>query len=852
MNKKNQIFKKYLNLIVTTTKYCHSRWSDIIEPKDMFVSLSDLFYKNEDINNFFLEFDLDLEKIIEQLNNEYDIESFDLYEIKWTNFGLSNETLEVLQNLEDIRTTELFSLNLFLELLFKVNVWKDFKDILDLEKLVDMNPKDFLDKAYNNKNLKKQFVSIFDLENSFSKEIEKTKINIKDSEDEYWDFDYEEESFEEESLEEEWGAVEKKTATESNKNKKKLAIDTFWLNLVSEAQKWNLEPVLWREKEMGEVIFTLLRKTKSNPLLIWESWVGKTAIVEWLAQKIANWDVPAKLKNKKIYNLDMWTLIAWTKFRGEFEARLKNIIQECVNPENNIILFVDETHTIVWAWNQEWWVDTANIIKPHLARWELTLIGATTFNEYKKHIEKDPALTRRFQTVKIEEPSWEDSVQLISWIKYRFENFHGVNIGKDAIEKAVNLSKRFILDKHLPDKAIDLVDEACSRKSSKSISKEKSIEIDELNKKIDKIEKKMAKAVEKQDYFTAADYKEDILNLKNEIYAIQSSDDTPEYLREVVAWEDIEKVIAEKYWISSSVLSKSEVEFLKELKNNLNKKILWQQKTVEKVVNSIIRNKFSPMNKEKPIWSFLFLGPSWVWKTYLSNLLASYYFQDEKALIKINMSEYSQDMSANQLTWASAWYVWYEEWGILTESVRKKPYSVVLFDEIEKWSSQVLNILLQILDNGYLEDNRWRKIDFKNTIIILTSNIWLEYFTKEVTKVGFDSSKETKQEDISDEKKEMIMNEVKNILPVELINRFDDIVYFNQIDKNLLREIFNKYYKEYRDLWKNKRWITPPRLNRTTVDKVIEDVYESWSWVRWIEKYLYNEFENKVIKKILW
>jgi ATP-dependent Clp protease ATP-binding subunit ClpC len=499
---------------------------------------------------------------------------------------------------------------------------------------------------------------------------------------------------------------------------------------------------------------------------------------------------------------------------------------------------------------QEGGADTANIIKPHLARWDLSLIWATTFDEYKKYIEKDPALTRRFQIVKIEEPTEKWAIKLLEWIKYRFEDFHGVNISSWAVETAVRLSKRYILDKQLPDKAIDLLDEACSRVWEKAISKNITKKIDELNKQIEDLEKKIEKSVAEQDYFSAADYKEKISNLKQDILKLQTTDDTPREKRQVITEEDIEKVIVEKYWISSSVLSKSEIEFLKDLKNKLNKEIIWQEQAVNDVVNAIIRNKLSPLEKTKPIWSFLFLWASWVGKTYLANLLAKYFFQDENALIKINMSEYSENISSSKLTWSAPGYVGYEEWWLLTEAVRKKPYSVILFDEIEKWSSSVLNILLQILDNWYLEDNKWRKIDFKNTIIILTSNLWSEYFTKQVTKIWFDLHKD-KGNWLTKEREDMILNEVKNVLPVELLNRFDKIVYFNNINVDLLKKVFQKYYKEYKQLWKKQKWISIPTINKDEMNKIVENIEKEWAWVRWVEKYIYNELENKIIEKML-
>ena len=841
MKNQNKIFYKYINLLIIVSKYTYLRtnWQEIIL-EDVFFTLLNLFNKNSKVKSFFYTQWIDVEGMINVFKKDYD--SGDLSNVWNSWFILSSDVIKVFENVDSSHDRSLLSFTLFLDLMYEHDIYTVLSNSW-FSNIMNIDLKKLLDLVYENDDLIKEFENTFSIKEVISTIENEDSKNILAADD-YSDYDYIDDDIDDKDWE------TKQVKKDVNKSKDKLVIDTFWTNLVLEAKKWNLEPVVGRENEMKQVIYTLLRKTKSNPLLIWEAWVGKTAIIEWLAQKIVSWDVPTKLKNKKIYMLDMWTLVAWTKFRGEFESRLKSIIEEAINPDNNIILFIDEIHTIVWAWNQEGGADTANIIKPHLARWELTLIGATTFDEYKKYIEKDLALTRRFQVVKIEEPTEKWAIKLLEWIKYRFEDFHGVNISSWAIETAVKLSKRYILDKQLPDKAIDLIDEACSRVGEKVISKNISKKIDEINKTIDELEKKIEKAVSEQDYFTAADYKEKISNLKQDIVKLQTTDDSPKDKRQTITEEDIENVIVEKYWISNSVLSKSELEFLKDLKNILNKEIIWQEQAVSDVVNAIIRNKLSPLEQSKPIGSFLFLWASWVWKTYLAQLLAKHFFQDDNALIKINMSEYSQDMSSNKLTWSAAWYVGYEEWWILTEAVRKKPYSVILFDEIEKWSSNVLNILLQILDQGYLEDNKWRKIDFKNTIIILTSNLWAEYFTKQVTKIWFDSNKwDTSW--LTENKKEMILQEVKNILPVELLNRFDKIVYFNNINADLLKKVFQKYYKEYKQLWKKHKWITIPSVKKEEIDSVLNKIEKEWAWVRWVEKYIYNELENKIIENLL-
>jgi len=832
MSNKKEIISKHITLLNLVSKYTNARSWEVILIIDLLICLLDIFNKNKVISDFLKLFGINPKEIINYYWSVYNFKKIKFFQTNAYSFSIDSKIIKSLDELDEIKNMDLFILNLFLDILYEQDILEELMDEF-WPVLENLEIKRMFDYAHENKLLKKEFGKILNSEYLL---LQSTQAI---SQDEYSDFDVDNE----EELEEE-------QSTETRKKNWKLVLDTFWTNLVELANQNKLEPMVGREKELNEVIYTLLRKTKSNPLLIWEAWVGKTAIIEWLAQKIADNKVPTKLKNKKIYNLDMGSLIAWTKFRGEFEARLKSIIEEAINPENNIILFIDEIHTMVWAWNQEWWADTANILKPHLARWELNVIWATTYNEYKKYIEKDPALSRRFQLIKVNEPLEKDAIKLLEWIKYRFEDFHWVNIKKEAIENAVKLSKRYILDKHLPDKAIDLIDEACSRKSSISISKEKLKKITKLENNIKNLENKIEEAVTEQDYFTAADLKEEIKKIKWEIHNLQSLSDTPKDLRENITSEDIQNVIAEKYWVSNQILNKSELDFLLSLKKILNKKVIWQEQAVEDVVNAIIRNKISPIEKTKPIGSFLFLWASWVGKTYLAQLLAEEFFQDKNALIKINMSEYNQEMSASKLTGSAPWYIGYEEGWQLTESIRKRPYSVVLFDEIEKGSSQVLNILLQILDQGYLEDNKGRKIDFKNTIIILTSNLWAEYFWKEVSQVWF-SMKKKENKIIDDEKKEIIMKEVKNLLPIELINRFDKVIFFNNIDKNLLTDIFKKYYKDYKKIWKTKKWINIPNLKKDEVENIVNNIHKEWAWVRWIEKYIYNELENKIIEKLI-
>jgi len=477
------------------------------------------------------------------------------------------------------------------------------------------------------------------------------------------------------------------------------------------------------------VIYTLLRKNKNNPLLIGEAGVGKTAIVEGLAQKINEGKVPEKLKNKRIFLLDMGTLVAGTKYRGEFESRMKSILEEAMDPTNNIIMFIDEIHTIIGAGGQEN-NDAAQMIKPLLSRGKIKLIGATTFNEYQKFIEKDAALKRRFQEITVNEPDVEMSKAILMGLKQTYEDFHGVQIAEDALESAITLSKRYMLNKYLPDKALDLIDEACAKKSTMSEKLNNDEEYKKFELKISKIEKQIEDAIEKQDYFEAAELKTQEDKAKQEMLKIRSNKNIPTHLRLAITKEDIGGVLADKVGIPTNIVNESEIEKLNRLDADLKKKILGQNEAVESIVKTLTRSRISVMHKAKPIGSFLFLGPSGVGKTYLAKLIAKDYFGDETAMIRIDMSEFMEKYSVSKLIGSPAGYVGYDEGGNLTEAVRRKPYCVLLLDEIEKAAPDVLNILLQILDEGQLKDAKGRLIDFKNTIIIMTSNIGSEEFSK--------------------------------------------------------------------------------------------------------------------------
>lgn len=635
-------------------------------------------------------------------------------------------------------------------------------------------------------------------------------------------------------------------------DEKKLTIEYFSTDLTKEAKWWFLDPVIGREKEVNQLIYTLLRKTKNNPLLIWEAWVWKTAIVEWFSQRIINWEVPDKLKNKRVYMLDMWSLLAGTKYRGEFEARLKSILDEASDRTNNIILFIDELHTIIWAWNAEWSADAANMLKPLLSRWKIQMIWATTYDEYQKHIEKDPALKRRFQEIKVDEPNRESAIEIMMWLKQKFEDFHGVNITQESIITCIDLSNRYILNKQLPDKAIDLLDEACARSSTITEKLNNNENYIKQKKSLEDIQTKLEKAITDQDYFKAAEYKDQEDTLKKQMNSMRDQNILPKHLRPIVDINEITNVIADKLWVPANQINKSEIEKLKNLDQDLKSEILWQDEWVDNIVKAIKRTRLSMVKRNKPIASFLFLWPSGVWKTFIGKLLAQKYYWDEKSLVKVDMSEYTEKYSMSKLIWSAPWYVGYEEWWLLTEAIRRKPYSIVLFDEIEKASPDVLNILLQIMDEWQLKDSKWRLVDFKNTIIILTSNIWSQEFAKKISKIWFDTVDEKSQEQENFEKvKERVLEELKNYLSPEFINRFDNIVVFKPLSKEILARIFKIKLNEYLSYWKWKEGIKLPEFTMKKIDWIIEKIYKPEFWARPIERYIQDEIEPELIEQLL-
>ena len=561
-------------------------------------------------------------------------------------------------------------------------------------------------------------------------------------------------------------------------------INAYGVNLNALALKEGTDPLIERDRELDRIIRILSRRTKNNPCLIGEPGVGKTAIVEGLAERIAKGDVPDPLKGKIIVTLDISSMVAGAKYRGEFEERMKGVLAEArANP--SIILFIDEIHVIIGAGSAEGAVDAANIIKPALARGSLRVIGATTVSEYRKHIERDAALERRFQPVYVEEPTEEQTLSILKGLRPKYESHHGVRISDSAIESAIHLSKRYLTDRYLPDKAIDLIDEACS--GARIRHSRKSPEIKECEIKISRLGKEKEQAILSEDFIEASRIRDLEMSEKIRLNRLKaeyfSSGDTPP---EIVS-EDISLVVSQWTKIPVSKLNGEENTRLVNLSSALKAQIIGQDEAIDLVCSAIKRGRLGLKNPKRPIGTFLFLGPTGVGKTYLATCLARELFENEGAIIRLDMSEYSEKHSVSRLIGSPPGYVGYEEGGILTDAVRKKPYTVVLFDEIEKAHGDIYNILLQILDDGKLTDNKGRIADFKNCIIILTSNIGADLIN-EYKRLGFYEKTDTSPEKLplSD-----INARLKRHFSPEFLNRLDETVIFNKLSKENAEKILS-------------------------------------------------------------
>ena len=580
-------------------------------------------------------------------------------------------------------------------------------------------------------------------------------------------------------------------------------LNQFGEDLTKKAEEGKLDPIVGRDTEIQRVIQILSRRTKNNPCLIGEPGVGKTAIVEGLAQKIVAGDVPEILKNKRVVTLDISGMVAGAKYRGDFEERIKKALSE-VKKAGDVILFIDEIHTIVGAGSAEGAIDAANILKPSLARGEMQLVGATTLNEYRKYIEKDSALERRFSPVTVEEPTEQDTIKILKGIRDKYEAHHNVKITDEAIEAAVKMSIRYINDRFLPDKAIDLVDEAASRARLKTYTEPDALK--KLQEQVEELQKDKEEAVRSQKFEKAAKIRDKEKEIKEKLEKEQQkwkNKNTKSVTN--ITEENIAEVISSWTGIPAKKITEDENERLKHLEEELHKRVIGQNEAVEAVAKAIRRGRVGLKDPKRPIGSFLFLGPTGVGKTELSKALAEALFGDEDSMIRIDMSEYMEPHSVSKLIGSPPGYVGYDEGGQLTEKIRRKPYTVILFDEIEKAHPDVMNMLLQILDDGRLTDAQGRTVNFKNTVIIMTSNIGARTITDKKA-LGFANTEKNKDENKEyEEIKKEVMDEVKRELRPEFINRIDEIIVFHKLNDNEINSIIDIMLKEVENRLKEQK-----------------------------------------------
>ena len=692
--------------------------------------------------------------------------------------------------------------------------------------------------------------------------------------------------------------------TSNNAESSYKSLEKYAKNLNKLAQSGKLDPVIGRDDEIRRVLQILTRRTKNNPILIGEPGVGKTAIAEGIAHRIVNGDVPENLKSKIVFSLDMGALVAGAKYKGEFEERLKAVVKEVISAEGEIILFIDEIHTLVGAGGGDGAMDAANILKPALARGELRAVGATTLNEYQKYFEKDKALVRRFQTVIVDEPTTEDAISILRGIKDKYENHHKVLIKDEAIISAVELSQRYITDRQLPDKAIDLIDEAASKVRMEINSKPE--ELDELerkimqleiereaikrendSKKLNNIEKELASLSEQRDAFKAKwqsekniieavqNTKEEIENLKLQADQAERSGDyglvaeirygkikkaeedlvvnkknlidlqsKSKMIKEEVDSEGIAEVVSKWTGIPVSKMIESEVEKLLKLEDELSKRVVGQTEAIEAISDSVRRSRAGLQDPRKPIGSFIFLGTTGVGKTELAKALADYLFNDENAMTRIDMSEYQEKHSVSRLVGAPPGYVGYDEGGQLTEAVRRRPYSIILLDEIEKAHPDVFNVLLQVLDDGRLTDNKGRLVNFKNTIIIMTSNLGSDIIHEK-----FDNIKPSEIPSATEKAKLELLERLKQTIRPEFLNRIDETIMFSPLTMENVKSIVKIQLNNLKNVLKEKE------INLVVTDDAFNHIaevgYDPYFGARPVKRVIQREVLNELSKALL-
>jgi len=563
-------------------------------------------------------------------------------------------------------------------------------------------------------------------------------------------------------------------------------LNQYGKDLTNLAREGKLDPVIGRKKEIARIMQILSRRTKNNPILIGESGVGKTAIVEGLAQNIVSKEVPSNLKDKKIFTLDLGSLVAGSRYRGDFEERLKKVLAE-IKEDGNVIIFIDEVHTLVGAGAAEGAIDAASILKPMLARGELQTIGATTINDYHKHVEKDKALDRRFQPIYVDEPSEYETIEILSGLRDRYESFHGINITDEAVASAVKLAHRYISDRYLPDKAIDLIDEAASRVRLRTLTTPPDLK--KIDRSIEKIVSEKEKAINNQDFEKAAQYRDREKQLIREKIEVEESQSrVGEAKKEKVDENEIAEVLSSWTGIPVYKLTEAESAKLIKMEEELHKRVIGQDEAIKTVSKAIRRSRSGLKDPKRPIGSFIFLGPSGVGKTELAKTIAEFLFGKEDALLQIDMSEYMEKHSVSKLVGSPPGYIGYDEGGQLTEKIKRRPYSVILLDEIEKAHPDVFNILLQIFEDGHLTDSQGRRVDFKNTVVVMTSNLGAREIHKNAP-MGF---KKIDSEDLSyNEIKSKVMNELKKAFRPEFLNRLDEVIVFHKLTKKQIYKIID-------------------------------------------------------------